>query len=51
MKMIGRLPQVEPDIPLPGEEVIFDANKEAEGHDFFRSGGLDLDKAGELLVL
>lgn len=43
-------PTVEPDIPRPGEEVIFDANKEAEGHDFFRSGGLDLDKAGELLV-
>ncbi|TCD54483.1 S9 family peptidase [Alloscardovia theropitheci] len=43
-------PQVEADKELPGERIVFDANDESQGHDFFRSGGLDLDKDGKLLV-
>lgn len=35
---------------LPGEEVIFDANKEAQGHDFFRSGGMDLSDDGRWML-
>ena len=31
---------------LPGEEVVFDANGEADGHDFFRLGGLDVSRDG-----
>ncbi|AKV54978.1 protease II PtrB [Bifidobacterium actinocoloniiforme DSM 22766] len=58
-----RLPVVDPDDweppvvnpkgqsgSLPGEEVFFDANKEAEGHDFYRLGGLDLSEDGRLLL-
>ncbi|WP_281667396.1 S9 family peptidase [Parascardovia denticolens] len=36
--------------PLPGEEVVFDANKEAEGQDFFRSGGIDLSDDGRWMI-
>lgn len=43
-------PVVEAQEALPREEVIFDADAQSQGHDFFRSGGLDLDKAGNLLV-
>lgn len=35
---------------LPGEEVFFDMNHEAEGHDFFRLGTLDLSKDGSLML-
>jgi oligopeptidase B len=35
---------------LPGEEVFFDTNREAEGHDFFRLGALDLSKDGALML-
>ena len=35
---------------LPGEEIIFDSNKEAEGHDFFRLGSMDLSKDGSLML-
>ncbi|OTA26258.1 S9 family peptidase [Alloscardovia macacae] len=43
-------PEISVDELLEGEEVVFDADLESQGHDFFRSGGLDLDKAGRLLV-
>ena len=42
-------PKAEPG-SLPGEQVIFDANKEAEGHDFFRLGGLDLSRDGRWML-
>ncbi|XOQ64041.1 MAG: prolyl oligopeptidase family serine peptidase [Bifidobacterium crudilactis] len=36
--------------PLPGEEIVFDANKESEGHDFFRIGGMDMSTDGRWLL-
>ncbi|MFT8649793.1 MAG: S9 family peptidase [Bifidobacterium psychraerophilum] len=36
--------------PLAGEEVVFDANKESQGHDFFRVGGMDLSDDGRWLL-
>lgn len=35
---------------LPGEEIIFDANAEAEGHDFFRLGGMDVSRDGRRML-
>lgn len=35
---------------LPGEEVIFDANQEAEGHDFFALGCMDLSADGRWML-
>ncbi|WP_370466003.1 S9 family peptidase [Bifidobacterium indicum] len=35
---------------LPGEEVIFDANKESQGHDFFALGCLDLSTDGRWML-
>lgn len=35
---------------MPGEQVIFDANREAEGHDFFRLGGMDLSRDGRWML-
>lgn len=43
-------PTVSPDKPFDGEEVVFDANAEAEGHDFFRVGGMDVSKDGRWLL-
>lgn len=43
-------PRVDPDAPLPGEEIIFDSNREAEGHDFFRVGGMDLSSDGRWML-
>ena len=42
-------PQGEPG-SMAGEQVVFDANKEAEGHDFFRVGGMDLSRDGRWLL-
>ncbi len=39
-------PVVEPGVPLEGEQVVFDTNVEAKGHDFFRIGGMDISKDG-----
>lgn len=39
-------PTVEPGVPLEGEQVVFDTNIEAKGHDFFRVGGMDISKDG-----
>ena len=39
-------PTVEAGVPLDGEQVVFDTNVEAEGHDFFRIGGMDISKDG-----
>ncbi len=35
---------------MPGEQVVFDTNYEAQGHDFFRVGGLDISKNGRWLL-
>jgi len=35
---------------LPGEQVLFDANAEAEGHDFFRLGTFDVSTDGTMLL-
>lgn len=35
---------------IPGEQVILDANTEAEGHDFFQIGGMDISKDGTWLL-
>ena len=35
---------------IPGEQVILDANTEAEGHDFFQIGGMDISKDGIWLL-
>lgn len=35
---------------MPGEQIVFDANVEAEGHDFFRLGGMDLSHDGRWLL-
>ena len=35
---------------MPGEEVIFDANAEAKGHDFFSLGCLDLSADGRWML-
>ncbi|RYN12134.1 protease II [Bifidobacterium animalis subsp. animalis] len=35
---------------IPGEQVILDANAEAEGHDFFQIGGMDISKDGTWLL-
>lgn len=35
---------------LPGEEVVFDANAQAEGHDFFSLGTLDLSRDGRYML-
>lgn len=36
--------------PLDGEQIVFDANEEAQGHDFFRIGGLDISNDGQWLL-
>ncbi|KFI59121.1 peptidase S9 [Bifidobacterium gallicum DSM 20093 = LMG 11596] len=35
---------------LDGEEIVFDMNAEAEGHDFFRLGGMDLSRDGRFML-
>ena len=35
---------------MPGEQIVFDVNRESEGHDFFRLGGMDLSKDGRWLL-
>jgi oligopeptidase B len=43
-------PAVDGDDPLPGEQVMLDGNVEAEGHDFFSLGTLDVSPDGRLLA-
>lgn len=35
---------------MPGEQVVFDTNREAEGHDFFQIGGMDLSHDGRWML-
>lgn len=39
-------PNLEPGTPVPGEEVLFDGNIEAEGHEFFSLGSFDVSGDG-----
>ena len=43
-------PEVAADASLPGEEVLLDANVEADGHDFFSLGGLTVSDDGNWLA-
>lgn len=43
-------PEVSPDTVLPAEQIVLDANVEAEGHDFFSLGSFDLSADGMLLA-
>lgn len=36
---------------LEGEQIVLDANAEAEGHDFYRIGGMDISKDGRWMLL
>lgn len=43
-------PALEPGVPVPGEEILLDGNREAEGHEFFSLGAFDTsDDATKLL--
>ncbi|MGA1812916.1 S9 family peptidase [Frondihabitans sp. 4ASC-45] len=43
-------PTIEAGVPAEGEQVIFDGNIEAEGHDFFSLGSFDVSPDGRLLA-
>lgn len=36
---------------LEGEQIVLDANVEAQGHDFYRIGGMDISKDGRWMLL
>ncbi|RZI79604.1 MAG: S9 family peptidase, partial [Microbacterium sp.] len=43
-------PELTPDTPVPGEEVLLDGNVEAAGHEFFSLGSLEVSDDGRLLL-
>ncbi len=43
-------PQLTPDTVVDGEEVLFDGNVEAEGHDFFSLGSFDISRDGTRML-
>ncbi|MCT1606768.1 S9 family peptidase [Nesterenkonia massiliensis] len=43
-------PQVEPGVPLEGEQTYFDTNAEASQHPFYSLGGMSINDAGTLLA-
>jgi len=43
-------PRPEAGVPLPGEQVLLDGNKEAQGHDFFALGTFDVTPDGTRLA-
>ena len=43
-------PTIEIGVPMDGEQVVFDTNAEAQDHDFFRVGGMDISKDGRWML-
>src|SRR4051812_47670310 len=43
-------PRLAADVEVPGEEVLIDADRLAEGHDFFSLGGMTVSPDGDLLA-
>ncbi len=43
-------PLLSPDVPVPGEQVLLDGNLEAEGHEFFSLGSLDISTDGTRML-
>jgi oligopeptidase B len=41
-------PRLDPDVEVPGEQVLIDADELAEGHEFFALGGLSVSPDGHL---
>ncbi|MDJ1114985.1 S9 family peptidase [Microbacterium dauci] len=43
-------PLLSPDAPVPGEQILLDGNVEAEGHEFFSVGSLDISTDGTRML-
>ncbi|WP_345752907.1 S9 family peptidase [Microbacterium rhizophilus] len=43
-------PVLSPEVEVPGEQVLLDANAEADGHEFFSLGSFDVSKDGALML-
>ncbi|WP_308491400.1 S9 family peptidase [Microbacterium terrisoli] len=43
-------PELSADVEVPGEEVLLDANVEAEGHEFFSLGSFEVSTDGNLML-
>lgn len=43
-------PQLSPDTPVPGEQVLLDGNEEADGEEFFSLGSFEVSTSGDLLL-
>jgi oligopeptidase B len=43
-------PELSPDTPVPGEQVLLDGNVEAEGHDFFSLGSFEISTDGTRML-
>ena len=43
-------PVLSPDAEVPGEQILFDGNAEAEGHEFFSLGSFDISRDGTRML-
>lgn len=43
-------PVLEPGVPVPGEQILLDGNVEAEGHEFFSLGAVDISDDGTRML-
>ncbi len=43
-------PVLSPDTEVPGEQILFDGNVEAEGHEFFSLGSFDISRDGTRML-